>query len=110
MSSDVARRFLLEPNPAVWDKDFSEMKAVGVNMIRTGIWTGWKLYFDASGEVKEEILRAFEAFILTAKKYDIPVMFTFFSFMPEMFGGKNAYLDPQSIAEQKRFLSAFACE
>lgn len=108
MSSDVARRFLLEPNPAVWDKDFSEMKSAGVNMIRTGIWTGWKLYFDEKGEVKEEVLRAFEAFILTAKKYDIPVIFTFFAFMPEMFGGKNAYLDPKSIEGQKKFLSAFA--
>ncbi|HRH42781.1 MAG TPA: cellulase family glycosylhydrolase [Pyrinomonadaceae bacterium] len=108
MSSDVARRFLLEPNPAVWDKDFAEMKAAGVNMIRTGIWTGWKLYFDEKGEVKEEVLRAFEAFILTAKKYDIPVIFTFFAFMPEMFGGKNAYLDPKSFEGQKKFLSAFA--
>lgn len=108
MSSDVARRFLLEPNPAVWDKDFAEMRLAGVNMIRTGIWTAWKLYFDDKGEVKEEILRAFEAFILTAKKYDIPVIFTFFAFMPEMFGGKNAYLDPVSIAGQKKFLSAFA--
>jgi hypothetical protein len=108
MSSDVARRFLLEPNPAVWDKDFQEMKAAGVNMIRTGIWTAWKLYFDEKGEVKEEVLRAFEAFLLTAKKYDIPIMFTFFAFMPEFFGGKNAYLDPVSIAGQKKFLSAFA--
>lgn len=108
MSSDVARRFLLEPNPAVWDKDFAEMKLAGVNMIRTGIWTAWKLYFDEKGEVKEEVLRAFEAFILTAKKYDIPVIFTFFAFMPEMFGGKNAYLDPVSINGQKKFLSAFA--
>lgn len=108
MSSDVARRFLLEPNPAVWDKDFSEMKKAGVNMIRTGIWTGWQLYFDEKGDVREEILQAFYAFMKTANKYGIPVMFTFFAFMPEMFGGKNAYLDPQSIAGQKRFLSAFA--
>lgn len=108
MSSKVARRFLLEPNPAVWDKDFAEMKAAGINMIRTGIWTGWKLYFDAKGNVREEVFRAFEAFVLTAKKYDIAVMFTFFAFMPEFFGGKNAYLDPVSIAGQKKFLSAFA--
>lgn len=108
MSSDVARRFLLEPNPAVWEKDFSEMSLAGVNMIRTGIWTGWKLYLDEKGDVKEEVLRAFEAFILTAKKYDIQVMFTFYAFMPEMYGGKNAYLDPQSINGQKKFLSAFA--
>lgn len=108
MASDVHRRFLLEPNPAIWDKDFAEIKAAGVNMIRTGIWTGWKSMIGADGNVKEEVLRAFEAFILTAKKYDIPVIFTFFAFMPEMFGGKNAYLDPQAIAGQKRFISAFA--
>jgi hypothetical protein len=108
MASDVARRFLLEPNPTVWDKDFQEMKAAGVNMVRTGIWAGWKLYFDEKGEVREEVLRAFEAFILISKRYDIPVIFTFFAFMPEMFSGKNAYLDPVSIAGQKKFLSAFA--
>ncbi|HTK37082.1 MAG TPA: cellulase family glycosylhydrolase [Pyrinomonadaceae bacterium] len=108
MASDVHRRFLLEPNPAVWDKDFAAMKAAGVNMVRTGIWTAWPLYFDEKGDVKEEVLRAFEAFILTAKKYDIPVVFTFFAFMPEMFGGKNAYLDPRSIAGQKKFITAFA--
>ena len=108
MASDVHRRFLLEPNPAVWDKDFAEMKAAGVNMIRTGIWTGWKLLANENGEPHEGVLRAFEAFVLTAKKYDIPVIFTFFAFMPEMFGGKNAYLDPLAIAGQKRFLSAFA--
>jgi hypothetical protein len=108
MASDVHRRFLLEPNPAVWDKDFAAMKTAGINMVRTGIWTAWPLYFDAKGDVKEEVLRAFEAFILTAKNYDIPVVFTFFAFMPEIFGGKNAYLDPQSIGGQKKFISVFA--
>lgn len=108
MASDVHRRFLLEPNPAVWDKDFSAMKTAGVNMIRTGIWTGWSQMTSANGEPHERFLRAFEAFILTAKKYDIPVIFTFFAFMPEIFGGKNAYLDPKSLAGQKRFISAFA--
>lgn len=108
MASDVHRRFLLEPNPEIWDKDFAEMKRAGVNIIRTGIWTGWKLMADEKGAVREEVLRAFEAFILTAKKYDIPVTFTFFAFMPEMFGGENAYLDPQAIAGQKKFISAFA--
>lgn len=108
MSSSVARRFLLEPNPLEWDMDFAAMKEGGVNMVRTGIWTGWKLYLDSQGKVKEEVLRAFEAFILTGLKYEIPVMFTFFAFMPEMFGGKNAYLDPKSIEGQKEFISAFA--
>lgn len=108
MSSSVARRFLLEPNPSEWDRDFRIMKEAGVNMVRTGIWTGWRLYTDEKGGVRTEVLRAFEAFLLTAIKHDIPVIFTFFAFMPEFFGGKNAYLDPKSLEGQKRFISAFA--
>lgn len=108
MSSSVARRFLFEPNVAEWDADFAQMKATGVNMVRTGIWTGWKLCFDENGKVKESVLRAFEAFLLTAQKHDISVMFTFFAFMPLAFGGVNAYLDPKSIKGQQAFLSAFA--
>jgi hypothetical protein len=106
MASDVSRQFLFEPNPAVWDKDFAEMKAAGVNMIRTGIWTGWKRYMSQNG-VEQSILRAFDAFLLTARKYDIPVIFTFFAFLPETWGGVNAYLDPKSIEAQKKFISAF---
>lgn len=108
MSSTVARRFLLEPNPLEWDMDFSAMKEAGVNMVRTGIWTGWRLHADALGKVREELLRAFEAFVLTAVKWEIPVMFTFFAFIPELFGGKNAYLDPKSIEGQKNFITSFA--
>ena len=107
MASDVHRRFLFDPNPSVWDKDFREMKAAGVNMVRTGIWTGWKKYMSADGKMNETVLRAFDAFLLTAHKYDIPVIFTFFAFLPETWGGENAYLDPRSIKAQKQFISAF---
>ena len=107
MASDVHRRFLFEPNPAVWDNDFREMKAAGVNMVRTGIWTGWKKYMPEPGKVNEAVLRAFDAFVLTAHKYDIPVIFTFFAFLPETWGGENAYLDPRSVKAQQQFISAF---
>ncbi len=107
MASDVHRRFLLDPNPHVWDNDFRQMKEAGVNMIRTGIWTGWKKYMTADGKMNEVALRAFDAFLLTAHKYDIPVIFTFFAFLPEMWGGENAYLDPKSIKAQQQFISAF---
>ena len=107
MASDVHRRFLLEPNPSVWDNDFREMKEAGVNMIRTGIWTGWKHYMSESGQMNDAMLRAFDAFMLTAHKYDIPVIFTFFAFLPHTWGGENAYLDPKSIKAQQQFISAF---
>ena len=107
MASDVHRRFLFEPNPLVWDRDFHAMKEAGVNMVRTGIWTGWKKYMPEPGKVNEGVLRAFDAFLLTAHKYDIPVIFTFFAFLPETWGGANAYLDPRSVKAQQQFVSAF---
>lgn len=108
MASDVHRRFLFEPNPFVWDRDFRQMKEAGVNMVRTGIWTGWKKYMPEPGKVNEGVLRAFDAFLLTAHKYDIPVIFTFFAFLPETWGGLNAYLDPKAVKAQQQFISAFA--
>ena len=107
MASDKHRRFLFEPNPSVWDTDFGNMKKAGVNMVRTGIWTGWKKYMPEPGKVNEATLRAFDAFLLTAHKHDIPIIFTFFAFLPETWGGENAYLDPRSVKAQQQFVSAF---
>ena len=108
MASDVHRRFLFEPNPWVWDRDFAAMKAAGATMVRTGIWTGWRRYMSEPGQVDEAALRAFEAFLLCARRHDIPVIFTFFAFLPETWGGANAYLDPASVRAQQVFLTAFA--
>lgn len=107
MASDVHRRFLFDPNPAVWNYDVQLMKEAGVNMIRTGIWTGWKKYMPSVGKVDEGVLRALDAYLLTAHKYDIPVIFTFFAFLPETWGGLNAYLDPRAVKAQQEFISAF---
>ena len=108
MASDVHRKFLLEPNPLVWDQDFREMKEAGVNLVRTGLWTAWKNVMLDAGALNETVLRALDAFLLTARKYDIPVIFTFFAFLPEAWGGQNAYLDPRALKAQKQFLAAFA--
>lgn len=106
MASDVQRKFLFEPNPALWDRDFAEMKSAGINMIRTGIWTGWRNIMFDSGVVSEQVLRAIDAFILTALAHEIPVIFTLFAFLPEAWGGENPYLDPRSVAAQKQFVAA----
>jgi hypothetical protein len=105
MAGDVHRRFLLEPNPAVWDRDFAAMKRAGINMIRTGIWTAWRRYMPEPGVLNEAALRALDAFLLTARRHDIPVIFTFFAFVPEPWGGTNPYLDPQAVRAQKIFIS-----
>jgi len=108
MAGDTHRKFLFEPNPYIWDQDFAAMKAAGVNMVRTGLWTAWKRAMLDPGAVDEGVLRAFTAFLLTARKYDIPVIFNFFAFWPEEWGGSNPYLDPRAVEAQKELVAAFA--
>ena len=107
MASDVHRKFLFEPNAAVWDRDLSEIRSAGVNILRTGIWTAFRKVMLDPGAPDEGVIRAFTAFMLTAAKYELPVIFTFFSFTPEMWEGENPYLDPRAIKGQKEFIAAF---
>ena len=108
MASDVHRRFLLEPNPWLWNGDFGAMKAAGVNLVRTGIWTGWRVYMPEVGTFNEGVLRALDVFLLTARRHDIPVIFNLFAFLPEAWGGDNAYLDPRAVGAQQAFAAILA--
>ncbi|RAP76772.1 alpha-amylase family protein [Paenibacillus montanisoli] len=106
MTSDVARKYLFLPNAAVWDRDMAQMKRAGINSIRTGIWTAWRNVMYVDGHPYEEVLRAIDAFFLTAKRYDLEVTFNFFAFTPETWEGVNPYLDPRSVEAQKRFIAS----
>lgn len=104
MTSDVARKFLFLPNAAVWDRDMAQMRKAGINWIRTGVWTAYRNIMQVDGHASEEVLRSIDAFLLTAKKHGLQVTFTFFSFTPEPWEGRNPYLDPRSVEAQKRFI------
>ncbi|MFD1138459.1 beta-galactosidase [Paenibacillus urinalis] len=104
MTSDVARKFLFLPNVNVWDRDMAQMAEAGINWIRTGVWTAYRNIMQVDGHASEEVLRAIDAFLLTAKRHGLQVTFTFFSFTPETWEGMNPYLDPQSVEAQKRFI------
>ncbi len=108
MASDAAREFLFEPNPLVWDRDFAAMRGAGVNMIRTGIWTGWRRIALSPGAFDEGVLRAIDAFVLTAAENGIMVCFNLFAFSPPGNGGTNPYLDPRALRWQKDFATAIA--
>lgn len=109
MDSEVHRRFLLEPDPLRWERDFAAMQSAGVNLVRTGIWTGWDEHCEPGRPVpREEVLRALEAFLLTARAHGMPVIFTFFAFTPPAWGGTNPYLDPLAVAAQQQFVATFA--
>ena len=47
----------------------------------------------------DPMLRALDVFLLTARRHDVPVIFTFFAFVPPAWGGRNPYFDPQSVGE-----------
>jgi hypothetical protein len=106
MASNVQRQFLMQPNPFVWDRDFAHMHDNGINMIRTGLWTAWDQVMKEPGIVQESALRNLEAFLMTARRYSIPVQFTFFAFIPDNFGGANPYLDPEAVRRQQDYMTA----
>ena len=108
MSSEVQRLYFDHPNVYVWDKDLRQIHDAGLNMIRTGWWTGWDKFCDENGVPYERTLRTLEAYLMTARKYGLPVQFNFFAFLPEVLGGVNPYLDPEAVRKQKTLVSSVA--
>lgn len=106
MAEDTARKFLFLPNPYVFDRDMGEIAGHGLNFIRTGLWTAWRQVMFVDGRPSEAVLRALDAFLLTANRHRLEVTFTFFAFTPETWEGGNPYLDPRARAAQRRFISA----
>lgn len=105
MSSEVQRLYFEHPNVYVWDKDLGEIHGAGLNMIRTGWWTGWDKFCDENGRPYERTLRTLEAYLMTARKHGLPVQFNFFAFLPDVLGGTNAFLDPAAVQRQRTLIS-----
>ena len=106
MASDVQRLYFDHPNVYVWDQDLGQISSAGLNMIRTGWWTGWDKFCDEEGRPYERALRTLEAFLMTARRHGLPVQFEFFAFLPDVLGGENAYLDPQAVRRQTNLVSS----
>ena len=106
MSSEVQRLYFEHPNVYVWDHDLAQIRDAGLNMIRTGWWTGWDKFCDENGQPYEPTLRTLEAYLMTARKYGLPVQFNFFAFLPDVLGGANAFLDPEAVRKQQTLISA----
>ena len=107
MSSDAQRLFFAEPNPYVWDHDMAQLAGAGLNMLRTGWWSGWDDLIEGS-VATEHTLRTMEAFLMTARRHNLPVQWTLFAFMPEVLGGDNPYLDPEARRRESEFISSVA--
>ena len=105
MSSEVQRLYFDHPNVYVWDQDLAQIHAAGLNMIRTGWWTGWDKICDENGQPYERTLRTM-AYLMTARRNGLPVQFTFFAFLPEVLGGTNGFLDPQAVRKQQTLVGS----
>ncbi|MGB7434580.1 MAG: hypothetical protein WBR26_09070 [Candidatus Acidiferrum sp.] len=108
MSSEVQRLYFDHPNVYVWDSDLGLIHSAGLNMIRTGWWTGWDKLCDETGRPYERTLRTLEAYLMTARKYNLPVQFNIFAFLPEILGGVNPYLDGEAVRRQENLVSSVA--
>ncbi|MGD0731373.1 MAG: hypothetical protein ABR956_08910 [Terracidiphilus sp.] len=108
MASDVDRFYFDKPNAYVWNRDMAQIYAAGLNMIRSGIWTGWSFVTKPDGTVTEDGLRTIEAFLMTARHNHLPVQFNLFAFVPDTFGGEYAYLDPAGLTAQDRYVRSLA--
>jgi hypothetical protein len=106
MSSEVQRLYFEHPNVYVWNQDFAQIHDAGLNMIRTGWWTGWDKFCDEKGQPYERTLRTLEAYLMTARKNGLPVQFNFFAFLPDVLGGTNAFLDPEAVRRQQTLISS----
>jgi len=105
MSSEVQRLYFDHPNVYVWDRDMAQIQAAGLNMLRTGWWTGWDKFCDENGQPYARTLRTLEAYLMTARKHGLPVQFNFFAFLPDVLGGINPYLGPEAQRKQQTLVS-----
>ncbi len=106
MSSEVQRLYFDHPNVYVWNADLGLIREAGLNMVRTGWWTGWDKFCDETGRPYDRTLRTIEAYLMTARKNNIPLQFNFFAFLPEVLGGANPYLDPQAVRKQQTLVGS----
>jgi len=106
MSSEAQRLYFEYPNVYLWNREMGEIHSAGLNMIRTGWWTGWDKFCNENGEPYEWTLRTLEAYLMTARKHDLPVQFNFFAFLPEVLGGVNPYLDPEAVRRQSTLVTS----
>ena len=94
-------------NASVWEKDFAEMEAHGVTLVRTGVWMkNAKFIEPGTGEPDERFLRNLEAFLICAQHHGISVNFTFFAFTPDTPPQKNPYLDEDALRAQQVYVRA----
>ncbi len=119
LNDSVWSSFPENANAFEWDRDFAEMAARGLSVVRTGIWSGrLALMSRPTGTAGESVLRNIEAFLLSAGRHGLQVQFTLFAFEPHTMmrtpdgpvlgPGRNPYTDRVAVEAQKTFVRSIA--
>jgi hypothetical protein len=109
-------------NAWLWERDFAEMEKQGVTMVRTGVWLNRARYLESHTDAAgERFLRAVEAFLHSAARHHMQVVFTLFAFEPQTIEspgpgqdrgrlgpGSNPYTDQAAIADQRSWVESIA--
>ena len=109
-------------NAWLWERDFAEMEKQGVTMVRTGVWLNRARYLESNTDAAgERFLRAVEAFLQSAARHHMQVVFTLFAFEPQTIEspgpgqdrgrlgpGSNPYTDPAAINDQRSWVESIA--
>ncbi len=109
-------------NAWLWERDFAEMEKQGVTMVRTGVWLNRFRYLENNTDAgSERFLRAVEAFLHSAARHHIQIVFTLFAFEPQtvegpgpgqdrgyLGPGSNPYTDPVAIGVERAWVESIA--
>ncbi len=109
-------------NAWLWERDFAEMEKQGVSMVRTGVWLNRARYLETNTDAaSERFLLAVEAFLQSAARHHMQVVFTLFAFEPQTIEspgpgqdrgrlgpGSNPYTDPAAINDQRSWVESIA--
>jgi len=79
----------------------AQIHAAGLNMIRTGWWTGWDKFCDENGQPYERTLRTMEAYLMNSAQARAAGTVQCLRLPAGCFGGVNAFLDPEACEENR---------
>ncbi|MDH7568686.1 MAG: hypothetical protein QHJ73_03770, partial [Armatimonadota bacterium] len=77
-------------------------------LIRVDLSPACHAGFWRPGSPNQSLFRALDAFILTARRHRLPVLFTLFRGLPPAAAGSNPYVDRRAISAQQEVLAAMA--
>lgn len=103
--SDNYRMCFIEFNPHQCDKDLLKLKNAKLNMLRTGNWQSYDLFYNEDGSIKENILRNIEAFYLTAARHGFTAQFVLGAFIMNHWDREKCPIHNPEI--RKKTINAF---